>query len=488
MALFNDLFDGLPCISSNEESTRVTITELPGILSTSHDDPFMAIRSTFACILHMHQPIIPADGDDLRTAKMVGNLQSMMEHQEKGDNHNASVFLKCYERMGDYIPELVSAGHDPRIMLEYSGCLLFGLRQMGAHQVLDKLKNLTEKYQRNVEWLGAPWGHAVAPSTPVQDYRLHVLAFKEHFAALFGTTAAKRLCGFSPSEMALPNHPDVHFEFVKTLKECGYQWVIVQEHTVESTEDGSPLQNKHIPHRLVATNSNGESISIVAIIKTQGSDTKLVGQMQPYYEAKSSSMSSLAGKTIPPLVTQIADGENGGVMMNEFPPKYFQVMEEAAHSGVRAMNISEYLEQLWALGITEQHLPSIQPAMQHRLWLQMNCSRGPAALQSAIKKLKAMDSDFHMEGGSWTANISWVNGYGNLLGPMEMLSLRFHDVVAKSNVGRSEQRYRNALFHLLCSQTSCFRYWGQGQWTEFGLEIIRRGNAIIDFDFPSVEE
>jgi len=33
-------------------------------------------------------------------------------------------------------------------------------------------------------------------------------------------------------------------------------------------------------------NSRGQVESITAIIKTQGSDTKLVGQMQPYYEAQ----------------------------------------------------------------------------------------------------------------------------------------------------------------------------------------------------------
>jgi hypothetical protein len=32
---------------------------------------------------------------------------------------------------------------------------------------------------------------------------------------------------------------------------------------------------------------------------------------------------------VPPLVTQIADGENGGVMMNEFPPKFFDVVRSA---------------------------------------------------------------------------------------------------------------------------------------------------------------
>src|SRR6266699_2268746 len=95
----------------------------------------------------------------------------------------------------------------PRVMLEYSGTLLAGLRQMGASEVLDALARLTgdERDRRAVEWLGCPWGHAVAPSTPVQDYRLHVQAWQHHFAALFGLDALHRVRGFSPSEMALPN-------------------------------------------------------------------------------------------------------------------------------------------------------------------------------------------------------------------------------------------------------------------------------------------
>jgi hypothetical protein len=170
-----------------------------------------------------------------------------------------------------------------------------------------------------VEWPGYPWGHAVAPSTPVQDYRLHVRAWQHHFAAIFGLEALGRVRGFSPAEMALPNHPDVAYAFVKTLNDCGYQWLLVQEHTVE-LPDGRPLEHPHLPHRLVCTSSAGDTAEIVAVVKTQGSDTKLVGQMQPYYEAKGLAPMQLAGRSVPPLVTQIADGENGGVMMHEFPP------------------------------------------------------------------------------------------------------------------------------------------------------------------------
>ena len=234
------------------------------------------------------------------------------------------MFVWCYKRMGEFIPQLIDEGKEPRVMLEYSGTLLHGMRQMGLNDVFDALKRATcdPAYRRGVEWLGCPWGHAVAPSTPVQDYRLHVKAWQHHFAGIFGVEALQRVRGFSPSEMALPNHPDVAYEFVKTLRDCGFTWVLVQEHTVEQPANGHGPEKKHLPHRLVCTNSAGETAEIVALIKTQGSDTKLVAQMQPYYEAKSLSRWELAGKSVPPLVTQIADGENGGVMMNEFPGKY----------------------------------------------------------------------------------------------------------------------------------------------------------------------
>jgi hypothetical protein len=455
----------------------------PAYLPQSGID-FGNIKSAFAIALHMHQPLIPAGGSDLGTAEIISNLKYMMDNQGVGDNHNASVFHWCYKRMGEFIPQLIGEGKQPRVMLEYSGTLLHGVRQMGLHDVLDSLKRITcdPHYQRAVEWLGCPWGHAVAPSTPVQDYRLHVTAWQHHFAAIFGLEALARVRGFSPAEMALPNHPDTAYEFVKTLKDCGYQWVLVQEHSVERPENGHGPERKHLPHRLICRSSGGDETSIIAIIKTQGSDTKLVAQMQPYYEAKGLSRWELAGKQVPPLVTQIADGENGGVMMNEFPPKYLEAVRESSHSQTPIVNVSEYLEYLFGLGIKEKDLPALQPVFQKRIWDQMRPGDGPEKLAKVIDELKKTDHRFHMDGGSWTNSISWVQGYDDVLGPMERVSSAFYEKVLKRKIPADDPRYRNALFHLLCSQTSCYRYWGQGQWTDYGKEICRRAEQILSHD------
>jgi hypothetical protein len=478
--------DGLPNLSGDEALIAKAIedaTARPVSAIPASGDPFAGINSAFAIALHMHQPLIPAGGDDLRTAALISNLQYMFEHPDVGDNHNAAVFRWCYERMGEFIPQLIDQGVAPRVMLEYSGTLLYGLGKMGANDVLDALRAITvePRYRGAVEWLGCPWGHAVAPSTPVQDYRLHTRAWQEQFAALFGLEALARVRGFSPSEMALPNHPDVAYEFVRTLKESGYRWVLVQEHTVEQP-DGGGVRHRHLPSRLVCTSSRGETASIVALVKTQGSDTKLVAQMQPYYEARGLGRCELAGRSVPPLVTQIADGENGGVMMNEFPSKYLEVMRECSGSPAPILNGTEYLERLSAAGVSEGDLPVVQPLFQHRIWARMSPGDGPERLAAVVEELRREDGRFNMEGGSWTNDISWVRGYDSLLIPMERASAAFQERVLARNIPTTDPGYRNALFHLLTAETSCYRYWGQGEWTDYGSELARRTTEIIAND------
>ena len=475
--------DGLPNISGSEERVEAAIRagRAKPVFLPEGTAGFGEIESTFAIALHMHQPLIPAGGAELGTARVISNLRWMLENQGLGDNHNAPVFLWCYRRMGEFVPQLLDEGFQPRVMLEYSGTLLHGLREMGANDVLDALARITGdlRYRHAVEWLGCPWGHAVAPSTPVQDFRLHVRAWQHHFAAIFGFEALSRVRGFSPSEMALPNQPDVAYEFVKTLRDCGYQWVLVQEHTVEQP-DGLGAQQRHLPHRLVCTNSSGDTATITAVIKTQGSDTKLVAQMQPFYEASGLYRLDLAGKPVPPLVTQIADGENGGVMMNEFPPKYFDVVRECSGSSTPIMNVTEYLERLHSVGVRDEDLPVVQPIFQSRIWKRMAPGDGPDRLTEVIEQLRGEDSRFHMDGGSWTNNISWVQGYDAVLVPMEKASSLFHEQILARGIPTDEFRYRNALFHLLTAETSCYRYWGEGIWTAYGNELSRRTSDIAN--------
>lgn len=454
----------LPPLAGREAEIQALLQARPAVLRPAASPPLERIRSGFACALHMHQPTIPAGAD----GQLISHLQWMLEHPGVGDNHNAEPFAHCYRRMAELLPELIGQGCDPRIMLDYSGNLLWGFEQMGRADILGALRALAgdPALVPHVEWLGTFWSHAVAPSTPIADLKLQIRAWQHHFAALFGDAALQRVRGFSPPEMALPNHPDRLFALVSALRQCGYQWLLVQEHSVETLSGGPPSREQTLlPNRLVARSCSGEEATITALVKTQGSDTKLVGQMQPCHEALGLERLELAGRPVPPLVSQIADGENGGVMMNEFPAAFRQAHQRLAAeaSGTAALNGSEYLQLLAEAGLGEADFPPIQAVGQHAF------RAGAGAMA--------------MEGASWTNHLSWVEGYANVLEPMQDLSARFHrrfdPLVAADPTLTASPAYQQALLPVLLLETSCFRYWGQGLWTDYARAIHRRGlNAI----------
>jgi hypothetical protein len=484
--ILEDLRSGLPNFCGWEtEITNIVNHNHPIFLSKTNLN-LDKIKAGFACALHFHQPTIPGGIN----GELISNLQYMFEHSQAGDNHNAEVFAWCYRRMGEFIPQLISQGCNPRIMLDYSGNLLWGFRQMGRDDILNDLKKITcdPNYQPYVEWLGTMWSHGVIPSTPIPDILLQIQAWQHHFASIFGEDALKRVNGFSPPEMHLPNHPDTLYEYIKALKSCGYRWLLVQEHSVETLEGlGLPHDQKYIPNRLIARNSKGETLSMIALIKTQGSDTKLVAQMQPYFEAKTKEKQSISGVNIPALVSQIADGENGGVMMNEYPRDFLRIFYELRdqNPGVVAMNGTEYLELLEASGVNPEDYPACQAVNQHKIWQKVDPNQAtPELVETAIASLKQTDDQFQMEGASWTNNLSWVQGYENVLEPMKELSIAFHkkyDSLVEENPNiTQESDYQQALLYNLLLQTSCFRYWGQGTWTDYAREIYRRGMEVLN--------
>ena len=87
-----------------------------------------------------------------------------------------------------------------------------------------------------------------------------------------------------------------------------------------------------------------------------------------------------------------------------------------------------------------------------------------------------------MDGASWTNDLSWVKGYENVLEPMNQLSAGFHGkfdsrVQQDANVTRTTE-YQEALLYTMLVETSCFRYWGQGTWTDYARELYARGERF----------
>ena len=62
------------------------------------------------------------------------------------------------------------------------------------------------------------------------------------------------------------------------------------------------------------------------------------------------------------------------------------------------VNVTEYLEYLFALGLREQDLPTVQPICQKRIWDRFKPGEGADRLAKVIEQLKKEDHRFHMEG------------------------------------------------------------------------------------------
>jgi hypothetical protein len=77
------------------------------------------------------------------------------------------------------------------------------------------------------------------------------------------------------------------------------------------------------------------------------------------------------------------------------------------------LNVTQYLEQLFASGIEPGDLPVIQPMFQHRIWQQMTPGDGPGRLAGVVEQLRREDGRFHMEGGSWTLEVDVVGTEGH---------------------------------------------------------------------------
>ena len=476
----------LPPICGHEFAIKALVNKKRSNSQINTKSNFKHIKSGFACALHMHQPTIPAG----KNGELISHLQYMFDNPTEGDNHNAEPFAKCYKRLAEIIPNLISEGYDPKIMLDYSGNLLWGFQQMGREDILSSLKLLTcdKDIHPHVEWLGTFWSHAVASSTPPSDFKLQITAWQHHFSELFGEEALSRVKGFSLPEMHLPNNPEVLYRLIHAINECGYRWIMVQEDSVENL-DGSKLseKQKYMPNLLKAQSNNGDVVSIIALIKTQGSDTKLVGQMQPYYEALGLRRTKLGQSMIPLLVSQIADGENGGVMMNEFPQAFMQAYKKigvrANESETIAINCSEYLDYIEFSNVNKESYPVIQGIDQHKIWQIISGPITPTSVEEAISKVKEEDQSFIMNGASWTNNLNWEDGYKNVLEPISKLSFDFHQtfdhLVIQDPLVTKTHSYKEALLYLLLLETSCFRYWGQGRWTNYARVIFKKGEEVL---------
>ena len=95
-----EIVEGLPDFCGDEREVE-TVTGSRRGLAYLHETNLRldALQSVCCIALHMHQPLIPAGGSDMRSAEIISNLDSMFRNPGVGDNHNAAAFADCSGRM-----------------------------------------------------------------------------------------------------------------------------------------------------------------------------------------------------------------------------------------------------------------------------------------------------------------------------------------------------------------------------------------------------
>ena len=193
------------------------------------------LRAAFGVALHMHQPTVLGDGDPTTRA---ADLEPAAHARAPGGGRQPQragvpALLRAHRRSGRRAGRArAAAPGDARLL----GQPPLGAGRRWARRTCSRRSGARPSPPSRRRSSGsAPCGRTPwSPSTPVPDLELHMLAWRHHFAALFGLPALARVRGFSAPEMDLPIHPDVCFAYVRALRECGYRWLMVQEHTVEN--------------------------------------------------------------------------------------------------------------------------------------------------------------------------------------------------------------------------------------------------------------
>ncbi len=401
--------------------------------------------------LHMHQPPIWMGGNT--EPKFIGNLEKMLNappHTE--ESWNAQWYAQAYKNPARYIQILKAEGHQPRIMVDYSGVLLEELAKLSTHdsfthrevggEVLGDIIGLWRKvlaeHPEAVEFAGTAYSHCYFPATPERDHEAQILEWRRVFADLFGAEALARVRGFWPPEMGMTGEPGEALRFIRLLKRCGYEWIILPSAALERPEGWSTPELENQVHWLVVE-SGGESERILCVVRDTDmgirqqsgqnfdgciNDIRYRGKVLLEKAEGSGKNAAGASSFTPPLIVPTSDGENGNVMMFEYFKNTFAPLfrESVRSPDIAFATVSQYLDT---------YLP-----------------QGP----TTEVRLKPT-------GGSWIGgHQSWNEGdlRQRVLVAVEQLSQEY----AKAQVSPQQQRA------LLLCETSCFVYWGSSFWAE----------------------
>ena len=414
-------------------------------------------QAAFVPWLHMHQPPIVVETDS--NSVILGNLEKMLDGpQNSEESWNAQWYALAYKNPALYAKLLKNEGYEPRMMVDYSGVLLEEMAKLSANGKFEHLdvggeklgdviglwREVLEKYPETIEFAGTAYSHCYFPATPERDAEAQILEWRRVFAELFGEKALSRVRGFWLPEMGMTGDAAEALRFIRLLKKCGYEWLILPSAALERPEGWSTPELENRVHRLVVE-SGGESEEMLCVVR----DTDMGIRQQSGQNAEGcindiryrGQVLREAGSKVPPLVVPTSDGENGNVMMFEYFKNSFAPLfrEGDRHPEIEFMTVSEYIDAYVAGGVLTE------------------------------VRLKPT-------GGSWIGgHQSWQEGdlRRRVLVAVEELSRDYAEIEAAGKLSPEQKRW------LLLCETSCFVYWGSDFWAQQAEKFISRAREAI---------
>jgi len=385
--------------------------------------------------LHMHQPLVWYDN------RLISNLEMMLLSKDSQNSWNGKLMARAYKNPARYVYELRKRGLKPKIMLDFSGILLEGLKdltrtlkktRMNGEKIGDIIKlydKVLRKYPSDMEFAGTAYSHCYFPVTPEEDWAWQVEEWKNIFKKLFGNKALKNVKGFWLPEMGVPGDKNKLAKLIKILRDFGYEWIILPLDSIEKEKNmgfEEIIKMTSQPHLLSVKN---QEITAIIKVKYDFIDQQAGCDANGVYE-KSLEAARIFKSKKPALVVPASDGENGNVMMNEFfPSTFIRFFEDKIDDKVSSLTISNFLEKYYP----EEKIKS----------------------KIKIKEL----------GSSWIgSHENWTKGTRRGLVNKKNLevSKKFHKI--KPEKLKKKKVYEFAKRMLLILETSCYTYWDTSFW------------------------
>ena len=224
------------------------------------------------------------------------------------------VVMKVGQESYWYLVEMIKKNSTAKITLNFSGCLLEHLYNIGENKLIDAFKELIKDGQ--IELVGSARYHPILPLLPEAEIKRQITLNDQILKQAFGEYYKPN--GFFLPEMAYD------FKTAKIIKELGYKWIILDEIAYKGELDLIDYNKKY----------KISGLDLLVVFRNRTISNTFVPE----------SIMELTQKSHPPtFVVSATDGEMYGHHHQDHKHLFKQALISPQ---IKTITVSEYLDSL----------------------------------------------------------------------------------------------------------------------------------------------